>query len=121
VKEPVVVQNPTFTLTELVYQPMATSLPREDFALLLEERIREAAELEVKCQELQDRVDDLESEAEGRRKDDDAFAVLRALVEAIDKVKLGKLCRVGALVVVEDEGDLAQKLGAALTDARALL
>lgn len=112
-------QNMTLTLSELVYQPMATSLLREDFAILLEERIAEASELQAKCDELQDRVDELAGIEEER---DEAIAALRALVDAIENAQGAgtRPVRVGSLTI-SGPVKLAVDFGDALEVARALL
>lgn len=118
---------PTLSLRELVYGPICTSLAPEDRALLLEECIESVAELELECETLRERVDDLEAEAEEKESKhadeqyEEIKASLKALVDAFDQSKIGKVTRVGSLVLIADDGNIAGRLGAVVAKARALL
>ena len=50
---------PTFTIAELVYEPMCSSLDPADRALWISEAIARAAELEGEVGDLRDRADEL--------------------------------------------------------------
>jgi hypothetical protein len=109
------------TLAELVQGKPTAAVSDEDYALAIRDKIADASALQEENDVLRDRVAELEGEAEDRKQDYNTIDVLRDLVGAIDKLKLAKVCRVGALVVVNDADDMASRLGEALTAARALL
>lgn len=75
--------------------------------------------------DFQDKIDkltkDLSKAKENDKENDDALETLRELVAAIDGAKIGRVVKVGALIVVAESDDLASKLGEALVNARALL
>ena len=120
---------PTFTIAELVYEPMCSSLDPADRALWISEAIARAAELEGEVANLRERVAELEgTEEEHRKCDPDAAAasgaaldMLRDLVAAFETSRIGKMAKVGSLVVIAPGGSVAEALGALVAKAKALV
>jgi vacuolar-type H+-ATPase subunit I/STV1 len=158
--------TPAFTITELVYEPMCSSLDPVDRALWISEAIARAAELEGEVGDLRDRVDELAAAVEEceeaqeealkmKRERDEAVverdtsrkrveklerelqaaneggkmseaslelsAMLRDLVAAFEATKIGKMARVGSLVILAPGGSVAEALGGLVAKARALV
>ncbi len=108
------------TLAELVRGKPVSTMPTEVYADLIQEKIDSVADLEVECERLRGEVAE---QIDMETKYGDALQALRNLVTAIDGSAVGKVCKVGALIVVEGRGELSGRaeLGEALTAARALL
>lgn len=160
---------PTFTIAELVYEPMCSSLDPADRALWIGEAIQRAAALEDEVANLRERVAELEGTEEEHRKCDDlheeikeecdevkkerdqlktdlaerdqtiadlegratnpdaaaasgaALDMLRDLVAAFETSRIGKMAKVGSLVVIAPGGSVAEALGALVAKAKALV
>jgi hypothetical protein len=106
------------TLAELVQCKPTTSMPTDIYADMIRDKIDSVAELEAELECLRGEIADYHDESDEL---DKVTGALRELIAAIDGAGVGKVCKVGALVVVEVRGDLAGRLGEALTAARALL
>ena len=164
---------PTFTIAELVYEPMCSSLDPADRALWIGEAIAHAADLEGEVADLRDRVADLrdrvdelaaaEEECEEaqeealkmKRERDEAVVerdasrerveelerelqaaneggkmseaslelsvMLRDLITAFEATKIGKMAKVGSLVILAPGGSVAEALGGLVAKAKALV
>ena len=160
---------PTFTIAELVYEPMCSSLDPADRALWISEAIARAVELEGEVGDLRDRVDELaaaeeaqeeceEAQEEARRmkrERDEAIVerdasrerveelerelraaneggkmseaslelsvMLRDLITAFEATKIGKMAKVGSLVILAPGGSVAEALGGLVAKAKALV
>jgi hypothetical protein len=106
-------------LVDYVFGPMSRDFDPIDRAICIEEKIVEHAEMEAELEELRGKVaEDIDYE----EKVDELRNILFKLVEAIDEAKIGKLAKVGGLVIVEtDPRNLAVSLGDALKAAREAL
>jgi hypothetical protein len=106
-------------LVDYVFGPMATTLDPIDRAIAIEEKIVEHAAMEAELEELRGKVaEDIDYEERGN----EIREILRKLVEAIDNAKIGKVARVGSLVVIEPVANsLEVSLGDALKAAREAL
>ncbi len=106
-------------LVDYVFGPMARDFDPIDRAICIEEKIVEHAELEAELEELRGKV--AESQDQEQRIKELGLA-LRNLVDAIDNAKIGKVARVGSLVVIEPVANsLEVSLGDALKAAREAL
>ena len=157
---------PTFTIAELVYEPMCSSLDPADRALWISEAIARVAELEGEVADLRDRADELaaaEEECEEaqeealkmKRERDEAVVerdasrerveelerelqaaneggkmseaslelsvMLRDLITAFEATKIGKMAKVGSLVILAPGGSVAEALGGLVAKAKALV
>jgi predicted RNase H-like nuclease (RuvC/YqgF family) len=160
---------PTFTIAELVYEPMCSSLDPIDRALWISDSIQCAVALEDEVADLRERVAELEETEEEHRKCDDlyeeiekecdevkkerdrlktdlaerdqtiadlegratnldaaaasgaALDMLRDLVAAFEASRIGKMAKVGSLVVIAPGGSVAEALGALVAKAKALV
>lgn len=119
---------PTLTLSDLVFGPVCRDLDPVDRALQIDEHIQCVTEMQARIEELEcdlanvtEERDDAQKAYKEAEENSEAAKALGDLVKAIDNAKLGKVARVGGLVIIEEAGDMEQKLGAVLARARKAL
>jgi hypothetical protein len=102
-------------------------IPVEDRAMMLRERIDEQETMEEELTRLRREVDELQADVDECNRchadEDDIEEIkgaLKELVAAFDKAKIGKMARVGSLVICVEQ-DANMVLGGALERARKAL
>lgn len=112
-------QAPTLTLSDLVFGPVCRDLDPVDRADMIAEAIASHAKLEAELEDLRGQISEQQDEEE---RIEELGRVLKNLIDAIDGAKIGKVARVGSLVVIEPHANtLEVSLGDALKAAREAL